>query len=239
GGGSGGRQAPSQRDMPRRAISDVCRSDYEQQQIIKELVAAESMRLRIANGGVKVPAMLSREERRLIPEVVDRSNARLTTDGAEMACASLEPHRTCGIECNCPRAMERERKMINPWTDMEKCIFLDKFMQHPKNFPKIASFLANKNTKDLVRFYYDSKQVIDYKGMLREHQLRRKYGRAAWTATAAAAKCCGATVHFDPETGEASFSLPAHDVSYQTLLAHPPAAVADPLDVKRLALTLA
>lgn len=40
---------------------------------------------------------------------------------------------------------------------MEKAIFLDKFMQFPKNFSKIASFLTNRSTKDCVRFYYDSK----------------------------------------------------------------------------------
>ena len=40
---------------------------------------------------------------------------------------------------------------------MEKVIFLDKFMQFPKNFSKIASFLTNRSTKDCVRFYYDSK----------------------------------------------------------------------------------
>ena len=43
------------------------------------------------------------------------------------------------------------------WTDMEKVIFVDKFLQFPKNFSKIASFLTNRSTKDCVRFYYDSK----------------------------------------------------------------------------------
>ena len=40
---------------------------------------------------------------------------------------------------------------------MEKVIFVDKFLQFPKNFSKIASFLTNRSTKDCVRFYYDSK----------------------------------------------------------------------------------
>ena len=59
---------------------------------------------------------------------------------------------------------------------MEKCIFLDKFLQYPKNFRKIASFLRRKNTNDVVEFYYDSKQFINYKGLLKESETRRRGG---------------------------------------------------------------
>jgi hypothetical protein len=50
---------------------------------------------------------------------------------------------------------------------MEKIIFLDKFMQFPNNFSKIAAFLTNRTTKDCVKFYYDSKTTIPYKSLLR------------------------------------------------------------------------
>ena len=54
-------------------------------------------------------------------------------------------------------------------SDLEKCIFLDKFLTFPKNFGKIATFLTNKNAKDCVRFYYDSKQTVNYKVSCARH----------------------------------------------------------------------
>jgi hypothetical protein len=38
----------------------------------------------------------------------------------------------------------RLRKLANPWTEEEKRVFEVKFVRHPKNFRKIASFLPNK-----------------------------------------------------------------------------------------------
>ena len=80
---------------------------------------------------------------------------------------------------------EEERRHVNVWTDMEKCIFLDRFLHHPKDFRKIASFLRNKTTKDCIRFYYDSKKSVPYKHALKEF-LQRKKRRGdvvSWDAT--------------------------------------------------------
>ncbi|RLO03710.1 hypothetical protein DYB28_007813 [Aphanomyces astaci] len=65
-------------------------------------------------------------------------------------------------------------QFTNPWTDIEKCIFVDKFLQTPKNFFRIASFLQNKTTGDVISFYYHTKKVLDYKAIIREQQLRRR-----------------------------------------------------------------
>ena len=70
-----------------------------------------------------------------------------------------------------------------PWSDLEKNIFLDKFLQFPKNFGKIATFLRLKDSKDCVRFYYESKKNIDFKALLREHQQRRRGLKLCWTET--------------------------------------------------------
>ena len=67
-------------------------------------------------------------------------------------------HDTQSTKVFDPMTFEEERSHINPWSDIEKCIFLDRFLQHPKDFKKIASFLKNKSTRDCVAFYYDSKQ---------------------------------------------------------------------------------
>jgi len=37
-----------------------------------------------------------------------------------------------------------DRKYINVWTAQEKQIFKEKYLQHPKNFGLIASFLEKK-----------------------------------------------------------------------------------------------
>ena len=65
------------------------------------------------------------------------------------------------------RVAEEEAKACNPWTDIEKVIFIDKFLQYPKDFRKIGSYLVNKDTADCICFYYGSKKHINYKALLR------------------------------------------------------------------------
>jgi len=120
----------------------IIRSDYEQEMLLKELSREESLRLRIEKGTIDaIPPMLFAPTLKHLPLYDDESNA-LVTD---------------------PAADEVLRRAHRPWTDLEKCIFLDKFLQFPKNFGKVASFLEHKTAKDCVRFYYDSKKDIDYK----------------------------------------------------------------------------
>ena len=38
----------------------------------------------------------------------------------------------------------KDRKLINIWTPQEKHIFKERYLQHPKNFPLIASYLDRK-----------------------------------------------------------------------------------------------
>ena len=76
------------------------------------------------------------------------------------------------LGCNCTKAVIwGERK---PWTDAEKCLFLDKFQQCPKDFQRIASYFRDKSTEDIIAFYYDTKKQCDYKGYLGEHHYRRR-----------------------------------------------------------------
>lgn len=107
-------------------------------------------------------------------EFLDGSSHRFTVDGASMRCAALDLSAPCPKHCNCPRAIVFEARRVNPWTDVEKCIFLDRFLQYPKNFRKIASYLKNKTTQDVIAFYYDSKKSINYKALVKENEQRRK-----------------------------------------------------------------
>jgi len=123
-----------------------------------------------------------------------------------------------------PVALEEEARVTNVWSDMEKCIFFDRFLQHPKDFRKIASFLRNKTTRDCVAFYYDSKQTVPYKAALKEHLMRRKRrgDYQIWDATIQAALSLGAVITAGPsEQKPLIFTLPENDGTYFTFDLHP------------------
>lgn len=107
---------------------------------------------------------------------------------------------------------------------MEKCIFLDRFLQFPKDFRRIASFLRNKSTKDCVAFYYDSKQTVPYKGALKEHMMRRKRkgDYQVFDASIQATTSCGARITAgSDEEKPVVFSIPESDLTYTTRTLHP------------------
>ena len=43
-----------------------------------------------------------------------------------------------------PLAEEVTSSQSRQWSDLEKCIFVDKFLQYPKSFGKIAAFFMHK-----------------------------------------------------------------------------------------------
>lgn len=117
-----------------------------------------------------------------------------------------------------------EERHTNVWTDMEKCIFLDRFLQFPKDFRRIASFLRNKTTKDCVAFYYDSKQTVPYKGALKEHMLRRKRkgDYQVWDASIQAVISVGGVVTAgEDEEKPVCFTVPTSSMTFDTRMLHP------------------
>ena len=157
-----------------RRLSDVVRSDYEEAEVVKKFEDKHKEEERIRKGAVEIPSMVTAMEKTQFPEYRDSWNSRGTTDGLPARCAGLPSTEACPIGCNCAAAYEMERKRSNLWTDVEKCIFLDKFLHHPKNFMRISSFLPRKSPEDVVQFYYDSKTSIDYKTLLKEAINRNK-----------------------------------------------------------------
>ncbi|KAG8200653.1 hypothetical protein JTE90_022274 [Oedothorax gibbosus] len=68
----------------------------------------------------------------------------------------------------------KDRQMLHVWTDQEKEIFREKYLQHPKNFVLIASFLERKTVAACVQYYYHSKKSENYKQLLRKHSVRKR-----------------------------------------------------------------
>ena len=185
------------------AIGDVVRSEYEQEQIIAELTAKEAMEKRIAHGGSKLPRQICTVEKELTATYFNTFTHQRVSDPMEEAY---------------------QQSMSNLWTDMEKCIFLDRFMQHPKDFRKIASFLRNKTTSDCISYYYVSKQIVPYKHALKEHLMRRKRRGEYhnWDSTIQASLASGAIVAAGiSEEKPLVFHLPWGDNTYHTYKLHP------------------
>ena len=129
-----------------------------------------------------------------------------------------------GREVDDELADDEERRHVNMWSDMEKCIFLDRFLHHPKDFRKIASFLKNKNTKDCIAFYYDSKKTVPYKHALKEfiQRKKRKGDVVSWDATIQSCLAMGAVIKAGTSPEQPlKFILPEHDFTYHTKNFHP------------------
>ncbi|KAI3648167.1 hypothetical protein MP228_006021 [Amoeboaphelidium protococcarum] len=58
--------------------------------------------------------------------------------------------------------------MANPWNDDEKKIFIQAYMEYPKEFGRIASFLPNKSSQDCVQYYYLNKKSLKLKALTKQ-----------------------------------------------------------------------
>lgn len=71
----------------------------------------------------------------------------------------------------------KERQLLNVWTKTEREVFKEKYLQHPKNFGVIASYLERKSVCDCVQYYYLSKKTENYKQLLRKSRQRTRASR--------------------------------------------------------------
>lgn len=172
---------------------------------------------------------------RTLEDVVDLGGSRLTTDGRRQMCGAVPASKPCPKLCNCARQVDNSSRYENPWSDMEKAIFIDKFLQFPKNFCKIASYLRNHTTRSCIKFYYDSKAIINYKALLREADSRRRgpsgnHHRAAphvpWSQAISAASSVSAFVFPSTimDSADPLTELPVDDVAFHSFFCHPPFA---------------
>ncbi|KAH9368627.1 hypothetical protein HPB48_004646 [Haemaphysalis longicornis] len=71
-----------------------------------------------------------------------------------------------------PLAELKERHSANVWDDREKKVFRETFLQHPKKFATIASYLDRKSVADCIQYYYLSKKSENYKQLTRKQRSR-------------------------------------------------------------------
>eukprot|EP01038_Epipyxis_sp_PR26KG_P007980 gene7980-10821_t len=154
--------------------------------------------------------------------MIDHNLSRLTVDGKRQLCGNFPLHQPCPENCNCVFQLDRLSKCERIWSDMEKAIFVDKFLQYPKNFHKIASFLSNRTTKDCIKFYYDSKSTIEFKNLLKEFDNRRKAIKSPWGYTLMASHMIGLNVYPPIDQKEPLIELPLDDMTYSSFLNQPP-----------------
>ena len=208
---TGGTGAPTR---ARKALRD----ETEHERLVSEVLASSAKEARFARGAVdesELPIPLP-----VLVLAQEDSQVHLSP----LSCRAVLD--AWGEETRFSRSWQ--------WTDLERCIFLDKFLQYPKNFGKIAAFLARKRARDCARLYYDSKYTIDYKALLREHQQRRRGVRICWDITAKAVSSFGGEIEYDAQRHLVWFRLPVDDFSTMTTSKHLPQDEPPKSNLKRI-----
>ena len=159
----------------------IVRSDYEQQKILSELMESEKQRYKFVKNKALIPPMLLSSRDRFVHQ---RVGFQISSTSTHFPIMNARHYRSFELQNNnldtTPFVVQEQAKKLRPWTDVEKCIFVDKFlqvfiratliapsvmstlywcvlMQFPKDFSKIAKALVNRSTKDAVEFYYNTK----------------------------------------------------------------------------------
>ncbi|XP_025090723.1 nuclear receptor corepressor 1-like isoform X5 [Pomacea canaliculata] len=132
----------------RSSIGGYARSEAELEQIADSLQEQEEEDRKMRNLAVIPPMMLDVRQRRM---------RFLNNNGL------LED----------PVAVSKEQNHLGRWTEQEKQIFKEKYLQHPKNFSLIATFLPRKSVAECIQFYYLTKKNENYKQLLRKQNMKR------------------------------------------------------------------
>ncbi|XP_077402236.1 nuclear receptor corepressor 1 isoform X4 [Vanacampus margaritifer] len=167
----------------RKAKESRTREYYERQfpEIRKQREQQERFQ-RVGQRGTGLSATIARSEHE-ISEIIDGLSEQENNEKQMRQMSVIPPmmydseqRRVKFINMNGlmddPMKVYKARQFMNVWTEHEKEIFKDKFVQHPKNFGLIASYLERKCVADCVLYYYLTKKNNNYKTLV-----RRNYGR--------------------------------------------------------------
>ncbi|XP_072366363.1 nuclear receptor corepressor 2 isoform X3 [Scyliorhinus torazame] len=169
----------------RRAKENKVREYYERQfpEIRKQRELQERIQSRGGPKGCILTATLARSEQE-ISEIIDGLSDHENIEKQIRQLSVVPPmlfdtdqQRIKYINMNGlmedPMKVYKERQLINHWRDEEKELFREKFIQHPKNFGHLTTFLECKDVADCVLYYYLSKKSENYKAHLRRNYKRR------------------------------------------------------------------
>ncbi|XP_045152664.1 nuclear receptor corepressor 2 [Echinops telfairi] len=169
----------------RRAKESKVREYYEKQfpEIRKQRELQERMQSRVGQrgGGLSMAAARSEHE---VSEIIDGLSEQENLEKQMRQLAVVPPmlydadqQRIKFINMNGlmgdPMKVYKDRQVMNMWSEQEKETFREKFMQHPKNFGLIASFLERKTVAECVLYYYLTKKNENYKSLVRRSYRRR------------------------------------------------------------------
>uniref|UniRef100_A0A8C9Y5W3 Nuclear receptor corepressor 1 n=1 Tax=Sander lucioperca TaxID=283035 RepID=A0A8C9Y5W3_SANLU len=167
----------------RKAKESRTREYYERQfpEIRKQREQQERFQ-RVGQRGTGLSATIARSEHE-ISEIIDGLSEQENNEKQMRQLSVIPPmmydseqRRVKFINMNGllddPMKVYKARQFMNVWTEHEKEIFKEKFIQHPKNFGLIASYLERKCVADCVLYYYLTKKNHNYKTLV-----RRNYGR--------------------------------------------------------------
>uniref|UniRef100_A0A3B4Z3Y5 Nuclear receptor corepressor 1 n=1 Tax=Stegastes partitus TaxID=144197 RepID=A0A3B4Z3Y5_9TELE len=167
----------------RKAKESRTREYYERQfpEIRKQREQQERFQ-RVGQRGTGLSATIARSEHE-ISEIIDGLSEQENNEKQMRQLSVIPPmmydseqRRVKFINMNGlmddPMKVYKSRQFMNVWTEHEKEIFKEKFVQHPKNFGLIASYLERKCVADCVLYYYLTKKNHNYKTLV-----RRNYGR--------------------------------------------------------------
>ncbi|KAJ6810593.1 uncharacterized protein M6B38_103690 [Iris pallida] len=74
-----------------------------------------------------------------------------------------------------PLSLEKERTLINPWSEEEKGVFTEMLATYGKDFAKISSFLTHKNTADCIEFYYKNHKSESFRDVKKQLDSRKQW----------------------------------------------------------------
>ncbi|XP_028912615.1 nuclear receptor corepressor 2 isoform X1 [Ornithorhynchus anatinus] len=169
----------------RRAKESKVREYYEKQfpEIRKQRELQERMQSRVGQRGSGLSMSAARSEHE-VSEIIDGLSEQENLEKQMRQLAVIPPmlydadqQRIKFINMNGlmddPMKVYKDRQVMNMWSEQEKETFREKFMQHPKNFGLIASFLDRKTVADCVLYYYLTKKNENYKSLVRRNYRRR------------------------------------------------------------------
>ncbi|KAM4810370.1 nuclear receptor corepressor 2 isoform 3-T3 [Rhinophrynus dorsalis] len=169
----------------RRAKESKIREYYEKQfpEIRKQRELQERMQSRVAQRGSSLSLSAARSEHE-VSEIIDGLSEQENLEKQMRQLAVIPPmlfdaeqQRIKFINMNGlmddPMKIYKDRQVMNMWSEQEKDTFREKFIQQPKNFVFVASFLERKTVSDCVLFYYLTKKNENYKSLVRRNYRRR------------------------------------------------------------------